>query len=177
LKYGPHDITAMMDHGDHMAIIYGGRFVALAKGGRAMSILDVTQLMGTESVAIYTAIMQPDPAWVQLSDGVAYLGNGMANYYAPGNSKGRIHAVDTRTGALLWQSAQDVSNVGFVIVGPHIISGYGVHGQTSALHVIERDTGKTVSRVGLGSPPSFLVVKGTDLYVRTYDRDYVFAMR
>ncbi len=177
LKYGPYDITAMMDHGDHVAIIYASRFVAIAAGGKAEAILDLTPLLGPAVAANhYAALMQPDPAWAQRAGGVVYIGAG-TGVYAPAGDKGYITAIDPQSGAVLWRSAPHVSSMGFAIRGSYIFSGYGIHGQPSAVFVIDRQSGRTVGRTAVDSPPSHLVLKGAEVYLRTYDRDYVFTIR
>lgn len=45
------------------------------------------------------------------------------------------------------------------------------------LFVLDMTTGAIVQRVALKSGPEEIVDKDGKLYVRTYDRDYVFALR
>jgi hypothetical protein len=59
----------------------------------------------------------------------------------------------------------------------HLICGYGFTAEPDFLYVLERATGKTVSKVPLKSGPDFLIEKDGELFVRTYDTDYVFTVR
>ncbi|MEO0135943.1 MAG: hypothetical protein ABIL86_00225 [candidate division WOR-3 bacterium] len=45
------------------------------------------------------------------------------------------------------------------------------------LFVVNRYTGKIIQKIKLDSAPETMIVKGKKLYVRTYNRDYIFAIK
>lgn len=117
--------------------------------------------------------------WAAVEGDVLYLSFGHRTYAA--SSKGAnayISAIDLKTGELLWRSAPLVSNAAnFVIRGGHILAGYGFTAEPDYLFVLDRATGKTVSRTKVKSGPDYLFVQGDRLLVRCYDYDYVFELR
>lgn len=120
-----------------------------------------------------------DVRWAEAHEGVLYACT--SNLYYASDSGGLnafMTAIELRTGELLWQSEPLVCNVhSFVVRDGWIVSGYGYTAEPDFLFVLDMKTGATVQRVALESGPEEIVDKGGKLYVRTYDRDYVFALR
>ncbi|WP_437619144.1 hypothetical protein [Sorangium sp. So ce1151] len=117
--------------------------------------------------------------WAVAKDGVLYVSSGHRTYAA--SSKGKnayVSALDLATGQLLWQSAPLVCNAeNFVLRGDHLLCGYGFTAEPDFLYVLERATGKVVSKLPMKSGPEVLVEKEGKLFVRTYDTDYVVDIR
>lgn len=86
-----------------------------------------------------------------------------------------IAAININTGNLIWHSDPLVSNArNFVLIGDHIVSGYGFTDEDDYLYVISKTSGRTLSRQKLKTGPDWIIKKDNKLYVRTYDTDYVF---
>jgi hypothetical protein len=179
LRFGTHQISAAQIYADHSALIYGGRFVAIAQGGKATTVLDFESFIKPPSVREPTdaRFALQKVTWAEYRDGVVYVANGGGSYAsAVFGKKGYLTAVDAKTGALLWRSSPLVCGANFVIDDGHIITGYGFTAEPDNLFVIDRQTGRTVSKTSLASAPSMIVRKDNQLYVRTYDTDYEFDL-
>lgn len=111
-------------------------------------------------------------------DGVLYVSHAH-NTYAKSSMgmNAYITAVEVATGKLLWRSAPLVSNgESFIIKGDGIICGYGFTDEQDYLYVLDRHTGKTVSKTLVKSGPERLALLGDILHVRTYNTDYQFRV-
>ncbi|KYF71113.1 hypothetical protein BE17_01035, partial [Sorangium cellulosum] len=185
-RYGAQELVKAIDHGDHLALFYGPSFA----DARFIAILDaahsVVAFFDFESFLVPPAFAPKEEefvrghvGWAVAKDGVLYVSSGHRTYAA--SSKGKnayLSALDLATGQLLWQSAPLVCNAeNFVLRGDHLLCGYGFTAEPDFLYVLERATGKVVSKVPMKSGPEFLVEKEGKLFVRTYDTDYVFDLR
>lgn len=111
-------------------------------------------------------------------DGVLYVSHAH-NTYAKSSMgmNAYLTAVEVATGKLLWRSAPLVSNgESFIIKGDGIICGYGFTDEQDYLYVLDRHTGKTVSKTLVKSGPERLALIGDILHVRTYNTDYQFRV-
>lgn len=160
----------------------GGRFVALQRVDDA-AIAGFFDFEAWEYApgALPGEVMFVDQRaiWAAVEGGVLYISHGH-NTYAK-SSKGQnayISALDASSGELLWRSAPLVANAAnFVLHGGHILTGYGFTDEPDSLFVLDRATGKTVSKTKIKSGPTYLFVKDGKLFVRCYDTDYVFELR
>lgn len=116
--------------------------------------------------------------WAEVHEGVLYAATGHMTYAkSSGGTNSFLSAIDVGTGELLWQSAPLVCNAAnFLVMGAHIVCGYGFTAEPDFLFVLDRATGKTETRLPVASGPSFLILKGSELFVRTYDMDYVYSV-
>ena len=116
--------------------------------------------------------------YARVVDGVLYVSHAH-NTYAK-SSMGMnafITAVDVATGKLLWRSAPLVSNgETFLIKDDGILCGYGFTDEQDYLYVLDRHTGKTVTKTLLKSGPEQMALIGDILHVRTYNTDYQFRV-
>ena len=110
---------------------------------------------------------------------VLYVSHSHPTYAkSSGGKNAFITAIDLKTGKLLWRSAPLVSNASnFVISGDAILSGYGFTNEEDFLFVLNRHTGKTVTKIPVKSGPERIALIGTRLYVRTYNTDYQFQVK
>jgi hypothetical protein len=112
-------------------------------------------------------------------DGILYVSHAH-NTYAKSSigMNAYLSAIDLGSGQLLWRSAPLVANCGnFLVVGDGIISGYGFTDEKDYLYVIDRHTGKTVTRLPVKSGPETLALIGDVLHVRTYNTDFQFRVK
>ncbi|XXX73388.1 hypothetical protein WMF30_37685 [Sorangium sp. So ce134] len=185
-SYRDRPLVKAIDHGDHLALLYGpsfseARFVAILDAAhRIVAFFDFESfLMPPEVAPNEDEFVRGHIGWAVVKDGVLYVSSGHRTYAA--SSKGKnafLSAIDLASGQLLWQSAPLVCNAeNFVLRGDHLLCGYGFTAEPDFLYVLERATGKVVSKLPLKSGPEFLVEKEGKLFVRTYDTDYVFEIR
>ncbi|WP_437630665.1 hypothetical protein [Sorangium sp. So ce854] len=185
-RYRDHALVKAIDHGDHLALLYGpsfsdARFAAIVDAGRkVVAFLDFKAFLEPPEIAPGEAsFAQGRVVWAVARDGVLYVSSGHMTYAA--SSKGKnafLSAIDLASGQLLWQSAPLVCNAeNFVLRGDHLLCGYGFTAEPDSLYVLERATGKIVSKLPIKSKPDFLVEKEGKLFVRTYDTDYIFEIR
>ena len=111
-------------------------------------------------------------------DGVLYVSHGHRTYAkSSGGMNAYITAIDLTWGELIWRSAPLVSNASnFVISGDGIITGYGFTAEDDFLFVLDRHTGKTVTKIPVKSGPERIALMGDRLHVRTYNTDYQFRV-
>ncbi|XXT15999.1 hypothetical protein WME94_37705 [Sorangium sp. So ce429] len=185
-RYGDQELVKAIDQGDHLALFYGpsfadARFVAILDAAhRVVAFFDFESFLVPPAFAPKEAeFVRGHVGWAVARDGVLYVSSGHRTYAA--SSKGKnayLSALDLATGQLLWQSAPLVCNAeNFVLRGDHLLCGYGFTAEPDFLYVLERATGKVVSKLPMKSGPEFLVEKEGKLFVRTYDTDYVFDIR
>lgn len=95
-----------------------------------------------------------------------------AEYY-PDNAY--IVALDTHSGKVLWKSEALVANAqNFVLKDDTIFCGYGFTDEEDYLLALDRYTGQIVHREELATGPEYIYEKNGQLYVRTYNTDYIF---
>ncbi|MEZ4452016.1 MAG: hypothetical protein R3B09_21310 [Nannocystaceae bacterium] len=183
-KYGDALLVRGIAHADHTILIYGqdfgdGRFLAVIDAaGEVQTLLDFSSWLEPDG---YTPgdrqFVDEVVQWAEVRDGVLYLQNGHRTYAA--SSKGHnayLSAIDLATSELLWRSEPLVANaLSFVIRGPAIITGYGFTAEPDFMYVVDRRDGATASKVPVKSGPDMILEKDGQLFVRTYDRDYVFV--
>ena len=117
--------------------------------------------------------------WADVKGDVMYVSHGHRTYAKSSHGMNAyVTAIDLRSGKPLWHSAPLVANAAnFALVGDHLITGYGFTAEPDFLYVLRAKDGAAVAKVPVKSGPSFIIPRGDRIYVRTYDRDYVFRIR
>jgi len=121
----------------------------------------------------------PEVRWAWMDASVLYVSIFHMTYAKSSRGQnGFILAFEVPSGKLLWKSAPLVCNSqNFLVHGGAILTGYGFTAEPDFLYVLHRATGKTVTKLPLSSGPEFLMLKGDQLFVRTYNMDYVFRLQ
>lgn len=116
--------------------------------------------------------------WAWQENRVLYVSHAHSTYArASGGSNAYLTALDTATGAVLWRSQPLVANAAnFALVGDTLIAGYGFTAEPDDLYLLDKKTGAVYERIKLKSGPEYILLKGDQLYVRTYDTDYRFRV-
>ena len=156
-------------HADHQIGVYGKEVGVFAPGlpPRAFDLSRMAVTEGRVPLDVDFAEVAGKVLFLQLSH------NGYAKEV--GGKNGFIAAVDIDTGALLWCSEPLVGNAqNFVIVGRHLVAGYGFTAEPDFLFVLDTATGKTEEKQSLPSGPTYLLRKDDKLFIRTYDTDLVY---
>jgi hypothetical protein len=157
----------------------GGRILAVLEHDGALAhTLDFTEWTRAPGVSPDTPHVDQALRWAAVVDGVLYVSSSHRTYAR--SSAGRnayVSALDPASGRLLWQSRPLVANAtNFLVVGRGIITGYGFTDEPDFLYVLDRRDGEIVQTVPVRSGPEILVERDGRLHVRTYDRNYVFAI-
>lgn len=183
---GNEKLHFVLDHGDHSILMYGANFSSM----KSLLLLDKNQIARgqfdfsawmkpPEVVAGEENFTQMEVSWAQKVDDVLYMS--MAHHTFAKSSKGKnafVSAIDAENGELRWQSDPLVCNsVNFVVYGAYILCGYGFSKEEDFIYVISRADGKTISKTPIKQGPTYLVLKGKQLFVRAYDTDYVFDVK
>lgn len=106
---------------------------------------------------------------------ILYVSIGHSTYSKEDPETAYIMAIDMNTDEVLWKTVPLVSNSeNFVVKGDTIFTGYGFTKEDDYVYCINRITGIIDEKIPVKSAPDFLYEKNGQLYVRTYDRDYVF---
>jgi hypothetical protein len=117
--------------------------------------------------------------WVEQIDDILYISHGH-NTYAT-SSKGMnayLTAINTKERQVIWESQPLVANsANFLILGDVIISGYGFTAEPDFIYLLNRETGEILQQIPLKSAPDYLITKDNQLYVRTYNTDYIFQIK
>jgi hypothetical protein len=117
--------------------------------------------------------------WASQVDDILYVSHGH-NTYAR-SSKGRtgyVTAINIKDNSVLWTSPALISNArNFEVIDDYLITGYGFTEEPDFLFVLRRKTGDVIQKIKLKSGPDYIIRKNNDIYVRTYDTDYVFRIQ
>ncbi len=114
--------------------------------------------------------------WAVVDGKTLYVSHAHPTYARESNGyNAYLSAIDLNTGRLLWHSQPLVSNArNFVIEGDAIIAGYGFTAEKDFLNVLNKADGRLVRQVPLRTAAEHLVEKDQQLFVRSYNTDYVF---
>lgn len=116
--------------------------------------------------------------WAEARGDVLYVSHGHHTYAKSSHGMNAyVSAIDIPSGKALWHSAPLVANANnFVLDGDVIITGYGFTAEPDFLYVLRAKDGGAVAKVPLKSGPSQIIPREDRIYVRTYNRDYVFRV-
>lgn len=116
--------------------------------------------------------------WASIKDGVLYVSNSHRTYASTTNNKNAyITAIDLKDMHVIWRSDALVSNAeNFLILDNVIICGYGFTDEDDYLNELDPSNGKVINSIPLKSAPSYLIQKDNQIFVRTYNMNYVFTV-
>ncbi len=121
---------------------------------------------------------QMEIIWTAVEDNVLYVSHSSEGYAS--ELKGInafITAIDLETMDIIWRSDPLVANAkNFEIIEDNIVCGYGFTAEPDFLFVLDKYTGKKLNTIKLASAPDYIIRKNDKLFVRTYNRDYVFEI-
>jgi hypothetical protein len=139
----------------YRAVLYG-------PGGGERWELDLNRLLSAES---HLEIQD-----IRYRDGQLYFNEACQSYAREaGGECSALVRVDAASGAVVWRTHDLVSNNIFLLHGPYVVAGYGFTNEPDALHLVSRDSGRTLDTLPLASAHSYLEFRDGKLYVLTYD--------
>jgi hypothetical protein len=184
--FGNELLIQAIAHPDHTILVYGpdyasGRHLAvLDHQGRLVAFLDFAAYnLAPDNLQADLQFVDQSVQWAEVKEGILYVSHGHRTYAR--SSKGMnayITALDLATTELRWRSEPLVAGAAnFVLDAGFILTGYGFTAEPDHLFVLERRTGKTLSKTKIDSAPEYLFVQDRRLLLRTYDTDYEFELR
>ena len=178
-------IVKAIDDGEHTLALYGPDFgggtklLVIDAQGNGVAALDFERwTRGPADVASERQFTEQRLTWAAVREGVLFVSHGHRTYASSSGGKNAyLSAIDLKTGELLWQSEPLVANArNFLVEDGWIITGYGFTNEPDHLFVLDARTGEIAQRIKLRKGPSYILRKGDQVLVRTYDTDYVFAL-
>ena len=108
---------------------------------------------------------------------ILYIQHGHNTYASSSyNQNAYISAINITNGNILWTTKPLTCNSTFVILDNCILCGYGFTAEPDYLYVLDINTGARLKQYKVAKAPEILIVKDNLLYVRTYNKDYVFQI-
>lgn len=171
----------------HLFLIYGNNFAE----GRYLLVMDreATQVLHAFDFKSYEYspeyieqdydYIQQRTTWAAIEGNVLYVSHSHMTYAE--SSKGMnsyISAIDLTTNAVIWRSKPLVCNTyNFLIVDDVLVTGYGFTGEKDYIYTLNKRSGQVVQTLPVKSGPGAILRKGDELYVRTYNTDYIFRIQ
>ena len=116
--------------------------------------------------------------WARVVDDVLYVSYGHNTYASSSEGMtGYITAISLKDYSILWTSGSTTSYGSFDFSYNRIIVGYGFTDEPDFVYVLDKKTGKYIQQFKLRKGPDYIVVRGDNVYVRTYSLDYTFRIR
>lgn len=122
---------------------------------------------------------QQSISWAKCIHDTLYVSHHHRTYSdSSGGQNGYITCIDLKTMNVIWRSESLMSNAQtFVVWDDFVFCGYGFTKEPDYLYTLNRYTGEVMDQIMLKNAARYIVKKDDDLYVRTYDRNYVFKIK
>lgn len=147
--------------------------------GELLADLDFSQyIMAEEYKPEYVDYINQRVNYAKAKDGILYVATAHLTYASSCPQTAYITAVDLSDYHVVWKSEPLTCNsYTFEIIGNSIVCGYGFTGEDDYLKFVDSRTGVVTEEILLKSKPDYIIQKENDLYVRTYDTDYIFEIQ
>lgn len=124
---------------------------------------------------LYPGILEMSDLW--LDGDRLYVNVGINGYAKVLDGKtSYVACIDAPRAALLWRTGPLVSNGPLLLLGKHVVTGYGFTAEPDHLFVLDKETGATVAQIAVPNAMEDLAESEGKLYVKTYDRYMVFTI-
>lgn len=115
--------------------------------------------------------------WARAEGNVLYVSLSHNTYSETAPDHAYIVAVDLTDMSVLWKTEPLVSNArNFEIIGNEIVCGYGFTAEDDFLYQIDCDTGRILEQIPLKTMADYIIRKDDQLFVRTYNTNYIFQI-
>jgi serine/threonine protein kinase len=115
--------------------------------------------------------------WAVIENDVLYISHGHSTYAKSSfGQNAYISAIDLTNYKILWTTDPLTSNSTFSLIGNSIICGYGFTDEPDYLFVIDKKNGRRVQKINVSSGPEYIIPKNNQLFVRTYNNNYIFQI-
>ena len=89
-----------------------------------------------------------------------------------------ITAIDLSTNEIIWRTNPLTCNtLNFVLYDDMIVCGYGFTQEPDYLYTVNKKSGAIAQKILLKSGPNYIIQKENQLFVRTYNTDYIFEIK
>ena len=183
-SYQNYMLTDLIDSGEYSLLVYGKNFASNAflfiwskeKNEFTQGYNFETYNYSPTYVKLDKEFIEQQITWATIENNILYISHTHMTYAASShNMNAYITAIDLNTNEILWRSKPLVSNSrNFVIHGDFIITGYGFTAEPDFLFILDKWTGKVINTIKLKSGPEYIIEKDNQLFVRTYDMDYIY---
>ena len=181
-------IITTIDSGDHILAIYGPNYgskpllLGARRDGTIEYIFDFENYrFAPKNVERERAFVEQSIVWAEQRGDVLYVSHGHSTYASSSNGMNAyVSAIDTKSRKALWHSAPLVSNASnFIFIGgdAYLVTGYGFTAEPDFVYILRATDGAVVARIPVKSGPEHIVAARDRIFVRTYNRDYVFEIR
>jgi hypothetical protein len=178
-SYAFEDLRGVIPSGDRLLLVYGGRYLAVTRGGQTERIFDLEALRHPPKAnPQWKEFAVQDVTYAAVIEGVVYVANGGGSYAKEVfGKKGFMTALDLASGKLLWRSQPLVTGGIFALWRDFIVTGYGFTAEPDNLFVLRRADGRVVTRAALESAPHDITVSGDRVHVEAYGHAYDFEIQ
>ncbi len=147
-----------------------------SQNSKVLHFLDFGNYLGVDKAGFDDWLMSI--RWAAIEDNILYVSNAHPTYAETTNGiNAFITAIDLTNYQALWRSDYQVSNAyNFEIIGDNIVCGYGFTAEPDFIYILDKYTGKKLHTIKVATGPDYIIRKDDRLYVRTYNRDYVFGI-
>jgi hypothetical protein len=177
--FGVSGITFFGTAGDDALVLYGERWLAVLRKQGIPAVFDLDAYR-------HPPITKPkdafpgSPTYVNsaaMRGSVLYLCNGGGSYASMARGKtGYVTAIDTSTGAVVWQSEPLVCNTETTFFRDYLITGYGFTDEPDFVRVLRLSDGSVVGKASVDTAPAEFLLAGDRLTVHTYEKRFVFDL-
>ncbi|WP_029320211.1 hypothetical protein [Butyrivibrio sp. AE3004] len=127
---------------------------------------------------LFADFTQPYIHYALMKDDILYVSLGHRTYASANPHKSYIVAIDTVSGKTLWRSADQVcGSCNFIIRDDSIICGYGFTAEPDYIYILNRHNGKIQKKTKVKSAPSYFIPMDDNLYVLTYNTEYLYKIK
>jgi hypothetical protein len=177
--YAGAALHAIIPSGEHLLLIYGGRYLVVTRGDAVLHVFDLDAFRHPPRAdPQWQEFAVQDVTYAQIAGDTLYVCNGGGSYAREVfGKKGFVSALDLATGTLRWRSDALVCNATFAVYGDYLITGYGFTAEPDFVFVLRLSDGKTLSKTRVASGPDTITLDGNRLQVETYDHSYEFELR
>ncbi len=147
--------------------------------GELLADLDFSQYrMAEEYKPEYVDYINQRVNYAKAKDGILYVATAHLTYASSCPQTAYITAVDLSDYHVVWKSEPLTCNSDtFEIIGNSIVCGYGFTDEDDYLKLVDSRTGVVTEEIPVKSKPDYIIKKGNNLYVKTYDTDYIFEIQ
>lgn len=164
--------------GEYLGLVSSESYVNIYKGGQFIKSLDFSNyLYSDDYIEEDIAFVEETVGSAVINDDILYVSTFHYTYAASAPSNAYITAISLEDYSVIWKSQPLVCNsYNFTIIEDVLFCGYGFTDEEDYLYQLDKKTGVVLDKTKLKSKPDYIVYKDGNLYVRTYNTDYVFGI-
>lgn len=167
-----YELFGYSDYGETEILIYNADETILLYDYDLSQICD-----GPDEASGYMTACEEYIRWAQIVEDTLYVSVAHYGYASEEPNNAYMLAIDLTSNQLLWKSEPLVANsYNFQVFGDTIICGYGFTEEPDYIYLLNRNTGDIAQTIPVVSAPEQFEIRGTTLYVATYNTAYEFEI-